>query len=118
MLTNAKIWYGDKEIRVESDGFCAMEIYYTGSANFGRNIPVNLKKGTRKILLWKDYDELIHNESLLYYTGKLKILKARAIDWDLNIVKVRINLENVHLWELMRSDWDYLGKWENFNRSY
>ena len=118
MLTRAKVWYGDREIRVESDGFCAMEIFYTGNAKFGRKVPLNIKKGSRKLLVWKNYDDVITDDAILYYTGSLKILRVKVIDWDLNIINASINIENVHLWELMKSDWDYLDKWENFNRGY
>ena len=116
MLTRAKVWYGDGNVRLESDGVCALEIYYTGNPKISTEL--QHKKGSRKILIWSNYDEVFTDEALFTYYGKMKILKVKAIDWDLNIVNASINIENIHLWELINSDWDYLGKWENFNRSY
>ena len=116
MLTTAKIWYGDREVRLESDGVCALEIYYTGSPIILTNF--RHKKGPQKILIWNDYDNLFTNETLFVYAGELKILRVQAIDWDLNTISAELNIENVHLWELIKSDWDYLGKWIGLNRSY
>ena len=110
MLTRAKVWYGDGNVRLESDGVCGLEIYYTGNPIISTGL--QHKKGSRKILIWNDY------ETLFTYYGKMKILKVKAIDWDLNIINATINIENVHLWELMKNDWDYLGKWQNFRRGY
>jgi len=116
MLTTAKIWYGDSEVRFESDGACALEIYYTGNPRINTNL--KHKKGSRKILIWNDYDNLFTNETLFTYVGKLKILRVKAIDWDLNIVSAELNIENVHLWDLINSDWDYLGQWTGLRRGY
>jgi hypothetical protein len=116
MLTRAKIWYGDKEVRLESDGVCALEIYYTGRVKIKTDF--QYKQGPRKILIWNDYDNLFTDETLFTYTGGLKILRVQAIDWDLNTVRATLNIENVHLWELIKSDWDYLGQWTGLNRSY
>lgn len=116
MLTKAKIWYGDGEVRLESDGVCALEIIFEGNPKIRTSF--KYKKGLRKFLLWNDYDEVFTDETLFKYQGKMKILRVLTMDWDLTQVSAQINIENVHLWELMRSDWDYLGKWENFNRSY
>ena len=107
MLTRAKIWYGDKEVRLESDGVCALEIYYTGNPIIKTDL--RHKQGSRKILIWNNYDDLFIDETLFSYGGKLKILRVTAIDWGLNIVNASLNIENVHLWELIKSDWDYLG---------
>ena len=116
MLTRAKIWYGDKEVRLESDGVCALEIYYMGNPRIKNDF--QYKQGPRKILIWNDYDNLFTDETLFTYTGGLKILRVQAIDWDLNTVRATLNIENVHLWELIKSDWDYLGQWTGLNRSY
>ena len=116
MLTTAKIWYGDGEVRLESDGVCALEIYYTGSPRILTGL--RHKKGSHKILIWNNYDNLFTNETLFTYIGKLKILRVKAIDWDLNIVSAELNIENVHIWDLINSDWDYIGQWTGLNRSY
>ena len=116
MLTRAKIWYGDREVRLESDGVCALEIYYTGKPRITTNL--HYKQGSRKILIWNDYDNLFTDETLFTYAGKLRILRAQTIDWDLNTVSAELNIENVHIWELIKSDWDYLGQWTGLNRSY
>ena len=116
MLTTATVWYGDGDVRLESDGVCALEIYYAGSPNISTEF--QHKKGSRKILIWNNHDKVFTNETLFTYVGKMRILRVKAIDWGLNTINAKINIENVHLWELMSSDWDYLGKWENFNRSY
>jgi hypothetical protein len=116
MLTRAKVWYGDGNVRLESDGVCGLEIYYTGNPRI--NTDLQYKQGSRKILIWNNYDNILTNEALFAYIGKMKILRVKAIDWDLNIINATINIENVHIWELMTGEWDYLGKWENFNRSY
>ena len=116
MLTTAKIWYGDKEVRLESDGVCALEIYYIGNPIIKTDL--QYKRGSRKILFWNDYDNLFMDETLFSYGGKLKILRVKAIDWDLNTVSAELNIENVHIWELIKSDWDYIGQWTGLNRSY
>jgi len=116
MLTRAKIWYGDREVRLESDGVCALEIYYTGSPRILTGL--RHKKGSHKILIWNNYDNLFTDGTLFTYTGRLKILRVKAIDWDLNIVSAELNIENVHIWDLINSDWDYLGQWTGLNRSY
>ena len=116
MLTRAKIWYGDREVRLESDGVCALEIYYTGNPRIKTDL--QYKQGSRKILIWNNYDDLFIDETLFSYGGKLKILRVQAIDWDLNIVSAELNIENVHLWELIKSDWDYLGQWTGLRRGY
>ena len=118
MITTAKIWYGDRDVRLESDGVCALEIFFTGNPVCTVNRKFNYKLGSRKLLLWADYQETYTNETLFTYVGKLKILRVKAIDWDLNIVSAKLNIENVHLWELIKSDWDYLGQWTGLNRSY
>tara|TARA_Y100000296_G_scaffold76977_1_gene98111 strand:- start:95 stop:445 length:351 start_codon:yes stop_codon:yes gene_type:complete len=116
MLTRAKIWYGDREVRLESDGVCALEIYYTGNPRIKTDL--QYKQGSRKILIWNNYDDLFIDETLFSYGGKLKILRVTAIDWGLNIVNASLNIENVHLWELIKSDWDYLGQWTGLRRGY
>ena len=116
MLTTAKIWYGDREVRLESDGACALEIYYTGSPQI--ITPLRHKKGFNKLLIWTKNDELFKNQTLFLYGGKLKILRVKAIDWDLNIVSAELNIENVHIWDLINSDWDYLGQWTGLRRGY
>ena len=116
MLTTAKIWYGDKEVRLESDGVCALEIYYIGNPIIITDL--QYKRGLRKILIWNNYDNLFTNETLFTYVGKLKILQVQAIDWDLNTVRVELNIENVHIWELIKSNWDYLGQWTGLRRGY
>ena len=116
MLTRAKIYYGDNEVRLESDGVSVLEIFYTG--NILLQTDLKYKIGARKILIWNDYDNLFTDQILFTYAGKLKILKVRAIDWDLNTVRAIINIENVHIWELLNSEWDYLGQWTGLNRSY
>ncbi len=116
MLTRAKIWYGDRNVRLESDGVCALEIYYTGNPIIKTDL--QYKRGSRKILIWNDYENLFADEVLFTYEGKLKILRVKAIDWDLNIVNATLNIENVHIWELINSDWDYIGQWTGLNRSY
>ena len=116
MLTRAKIWYGDEEVRLESDGACALEIYYIGSPIIKTDL--QYKQGSRKILIWNNPDSLFTDETLFSYMGKLKILRVTAIDWYLNTVNASLNIENVHIWELIKSDWDYIGQWTGLNRSY
>ena len=65
MLTTANIIYGNKEVRLESDGVCALEIYYTGSPTIKTGL--QYKKGSRKILIWKDYENLFADEVLFTY---------------------------------------------------
>ena len=116
MLATAKIWYGDGDVRLESDGACALEIYYVGNPIIETDL--QYKIGPHKILIWTDYDNLFTDETLFNYTGKLKIIRVQAIGWDLNTVNATLNIENVHYWELIKSDWDYLGQWTGLNRSY
>ena len=118
MITTAKIWYGDKEVRLESDGLCALEISFIGKPKCAVNRKFNYKLGSSKLLLWADYKETYTNEVLFKYAGRLKITNVKAIDWDLNTINASLNIENVHYWELITSDWDYLGQWTELNRSY
>ena len=116
MLTRAKIWYGSNQVRLESDGVCALEIYYTGNPKIITNF--NYRQGSNKILIWNNYDNLFTDETLFIYTGRLKILRVKAIDWDLNIVNATLNIENVHIWDLIKSNWDYIGQWTGLKRGY
>ena len=116
MLTRAAIWYGNGEVRLESDGACALEIYYNGSPSLQTDL--QHRQGSRKILIWNDHNNLFMDGVLFAYGGELRILRVEAIDWDLNTVNATINIENVHYWELIESDWDYIGQWSNLNLTY
>ena len=67
MLTRAKVWYGDGNVRLESDGVCGLEIYYTGNPIISTGL--QHKKGSRKILIWNNYDNVLTNEALFAYIG-------------------------------------------------
>ena len=118
MISTAKIWYGDREVRLESDGACALEISFMGDPKCVVNRKFNYRLGSNKLLLWANYQETYTDEILFTYAGKLKILRVVAIDWDLNTINATLNIENVHLWDLINSDWDYIGQWTGLNRSY
>ena len=55
---------------------------------------------------------------LFSYVGELRILREEAIDWGLNTVNATINIENIHYWEIIKSDWDNIGQWSGLNMTY
>ena len=116
MITFAKVWYGDNTVSVESDGACAIEFAYRGTPYI--NTRQEYRIGGNKILFWNKYDETFLDGSLFTYGGSLKILKATAIDWDLNTVTAKLYIENIHLWQLMGGDWATSGKWDSHKRGF
>tara|TARA_Y100000310_G_scaffold324022_1_gene385305 strand:- start:1733 stop:2128 length:396 start_codon:yes stop_codon:yes gene_type:complete len=116
MITFAKIWYGDNIVSIESDGACAVELYYKGEPYMSTIL--NHRIGENKILIWNEYDKTFPDGRLFTYGGSLKIIRATAIDWDLNTVIAKLTIENIHLWPLMKGDWATSGKWDSYRRGF
>ena len=92
------LYYGNKEVRVESVGFCAIDIRFEGKPFARINDKFNYRKGQSRLLIWADHPNIHTNETLLTYSGDLRIINAMSADWDLNVETAKINVENVHTW--------------------
>ena len=119
--TTAKLWYGNGELRLESNGAVAgVEITFRGKPTINWDLPAcwTASMGSRKAILYSMDTEPLP-EILGSYTGYLRVLSVLVANWDAEKVPTTINIENVHLSEQLKIlSEDLTKKSEDLNRGW
>ena len=98
--TTVELWYGNGELRLESDGAVAgVEITFNGEPTFDWNLPDSwtAAEGNGKLILYTMDTESLP-EILGYYTGHFEVLSVLVANWNANEVPASIMiLDNTKL---------------------
>ncbi len=119
--TTAKLFYGDGQLRIESNGAIAgIEIAFRGKPTFDWALPDDwtAAMGAKKILIYSlGVSDL--PEFLGAYSGYFQVFDVIVASWDAEKIPVVIELENIQLWERLNTNWeDLTKKWEDLDRGW
>ena len=123
-LSNVSLYYGNKEVRVESNGSIMTILLYC--RNIPRSIQPSIKGwesvvGRNKIIMYTTEDNLISGDiSLFRYSSPLRISSAVFIGAERVLNYATINIEGVDYWEYLKGNWETMGSvhWENYKANF
>ena len=122
-VSYVNLYYGNKEVRVESNGSIMAVVLYC------RNVPRLVSSprgwkaitGNNKIVLYTEGDNLILGDtSLFHYNTSLRVYRAEIIGAEESLHYANINIEGVDYWEYLKGNWETMDSvyWENYKATF
>ena len=123
-ISYVNLYYGNKEVRVESNGSVMTILLYC--SNLPKNIFPAIKGwksviGNNKIVMYTTDDNLISgNVTLFRYGTPLRIVRAVFIGAERVLNYSTINIEGVDYWEYLKGNWETMDSvyWENYKATF
>lgn len=123
-ISDVKLFYGDRKVRIESDGsIMAIILTLTGySSNIYNNIKGwRLKSGRNKIIMYTTGDNLISGDvTILRYNSPVKITRATFIGVEETKKTAIIRIEGIDSWEYLKGNYETMTSvhWEKYKALY
>tara|TARA_Y100000310_G_scaffold335890_1_gene419046 strand:- start:563 stop:1207 length:645 start_codon:yes stop_codon:yes gene_type:complete len=122
-ISYVNLYYGNKEVRVESNGSIMAIVLYCRNIPKLFTSPTGWKSviGRNKIVLYTAGNNLISgNETLFRYNTGFGILKVEVIGAEEVLHYANIGIEGVDYWEYLKGNWETMTSvhWENFKGTF
>ena len=122
-ISYVNLYYGDKVVRVESNGSIMAIVLYCRNVPRLISSPKGWKSvtGNNKIVLYTEGDNLISGDiSLFHYNTSLRVYRAEVIGAEEILHYANINIEGVDYWEYLKGNWETMTSvhWENFKGTF
>ena len=122
-LSYVNLYYGDKKVRIESNGHIMAMLLYC------KNVPKTLSKpqgwecvyNKNRILLYTEGDNLLSGDVTLFnYTSLLKVFRVEVIGAEGILRGAKVNTEGVDYWRLLKGNWETMDSvhWDNYKGTY
>lgn len=122
-ISYVNLYYGNKEVRIESNGSIIAMVLYCRNAPRSTSSPKGWKSiiGNNKIVLYTEGNNLISGDiSLFRYNTSLRVYRAEVIGAEEILHYANINIEGVDYWEYLKGNWETMTSvhWENFKGTF
>tara|TARA_Y100000310_G_scaffold159923_1_gene159607 strand:+ start:396 stop:1076 length:681 start_codon:yes stop_codon:yes gene_type:complete len=122
-ISHVNLYYGNKEVRVESNGSIMAVVLYTIHIPRLYSLAEGWKavSGNNKIVIYTEGSELISGDVKLFnYTNHLRVFKAEVIGAEEILHNANINIEGVDYWEYLKSNWETMDSvnWEDYKAGF
>tara|TARA_R100001440_G_scaffold37043_2_gene56289 strand:+ start:1416 stop:1838 length:423 start_codon:yes stop_codon:yes gene_type:complete len=100
IATKADINFGFGQVEIKTNGeIAAMEIDYAGVMKGTKKLGKgwNIKIGRNKIIIFSLLKSPL-TEVLFTYTGQLRIMSCKVVNWQKKLFYAKINNLNLHTW--------------------
>ena len=122
-ISYVNLYYGNKEVRVESNGSIMAIVLYCRNIPRVTTSPRGWKSivGNNKIVLYTKGDSLISGDVRLFrYSTPLRVYRAEVIGAEETLHYANINIEGVDYWEYLKGYWETMDSvhWENYKATF
>ena len=122
-ISYVNLYYGNKEVRVESNGNIMTIVLYCRDMPRVIAPPRGWKSmvGNNKIVLYTEGDSLISGDARLFrYSTPLRVYRAEVIGAEETLHYANINIEGVDYWEYLKGNWETMDSvhWENYKATF